>query len=55
MTVTGAAGCRLGSSAEAEYGACCWRLAEMGEGFKLRLVEGEELWNPDDDVSVGLG
>jgi hypothetical protein len=41
--VNEAVGCRLGNSGGAEYWRLGWGFAAMGDGFRLRLVEGEEL------------
>jgi hypothetical protein len=41
--VTGAAGCKLGSSVGPGCGAVCGRGAAMSEGLRFRLAEGEEL------------
>lgn len=38
-----AAGCKLGNSGGAEYGTVGCGFAAMGDGFRLRLVDGEEL------------
>jgi hypothetical protein len=39
------AGCKLGSSVVAGCLELCWRMAALGEGFRLRVAEDEELWN----------
>jgi hypothetical protein len=41
--VNDAAGCKLGNSGGPEYCTVGWGLAAMDDGFRLRLVEGEEL------------
>jgi hypothetical protein len=48
--VTGA-GCKLGSSVVAGYGELRWSVAAIGEGLRVRVAEGEELWNKRYKVS----